>query len=123
LKLGDSSRSAELHSAVSQNFILQHVQIRNDPRELLPCRLQIGDTAQRGKAATSMEFRVYAAIAHNLGNVAKSRVNAELHAYASPNPKPFENPREMKQFPEILIECNSALRFRSFPATFDEPEF
>ena len=29
-----------------------------------------------------MQFRVYvyAAIAHNLGNVAKSRVNAELHA-------------------------------------------
>src|SRR6185503_9779244 len=27
-----------------------------------------------------MEFRVYAAFAHNLGNGAKSRVNAELHA-------------------------------------------
>ena len=80
--------------------------------------MKFRDTAQREKpqpiVRSGMEFRVYAAIAHNLGNVAKSRVNAELHAYASPNPKPFENPREMKQFPEILIEYNFALR--------DEPQ-
>jgi hypothetical protein len=44
------------------------------------------------KPATNcgMEFRVYTAIAHNLGNVTKSRVNAELHAYASPIQSPLK---------------------------------
>ena len=38
-----------------------------------------------------MEFRfyVYAAIAHNLGNVAKSRVNAETPCIRLANPQPF----------------------------------
>jgi hypothetical protein len=56
-----------------------------------------------------MEFRVYvyAAVAPDLGNVAKSRVNAELHAYASPI-QFFKNRREKKRFAVrfavILIE-------------------
>ena len=51
---------AVLYRAVSQIFNLLRIQIRNDRR------LQIGNTAQRGKAATNCEkwqgFRVYAAI-------------------------------------------------------------
>jgi len=70
-------------------------------------QIKICDTAQAAKpqptARIGMEVRVYvnAAIAHNFGNVAKSRVNAGLHAYASPIQSPLK----------ILAKWNNFLRY------------
>ena len=88
-------------------------------------QIKICDTAQAAKpqptARIGMGVCVYLnAIAHDLRNVAKSRVNAGLHAYASPIQSPLKNPREMKQFPQLLIVQRLCATFFEGSTTFDQ---
>jgi hypothetical protein len=55
----DNGRSAELHSAVSQNFILQALRrLKNGPSVSTGSRLQIGDTAEFNSALPAIEAGV-----------------------------------------------------------------
>jgi len=73
---------AVVYRTVSQNLILPRA-LSNDygPADYKSA-IQHSAAKPQPIARCGMEFSVYATIAHNLGNVAKSRVNAELHAHA-----------------------------------------
>ena len=82
-----------------------------------PCRLQIGDTAQRGKAATKVARGLPGRSASkrkgHAGNLRARQTCWSCCGQDGRAPTPSKNRGGLQRFSAILIECNSALRRRS----------